>query len=91
MTKNRLRYLAKGFALGRDAAEKEHGTGCCCKNCPWNGNHGRDAFRTIAGTTAFANAFAEAHAEALASARPGAVYRAVAEAYSRWKIVGGAA
>jgi hypothetical protein len=27
--------------LGEVGAEVfEHGPGCCCKNCPWDGNHG---------------------------------------------------
>ena len=31
-------YLAR--SVNGITAVTEHGPGCCCKNCPWGGNHG---------------------------------------------------
>jgi hypothetical protein len=27
-------------SIGSVKAVEVHGDGCCCKNCPWDGNHG---------------------------------------------------
>lgn len=61
MTRDEARHYAMGYASGRNSAEEAHGKGCCCKNCPWDGNHGRLAIRTAGGVAAFANAFADTH------------------------------
>lgn len=34
-----LHYLSPEFVNGI-VSVTEHGRGCCCKNCPWQGNHG---------------------------------------------------
>jgi hypothetical protein len=28
------------YSLGNVISVSVHGPGCCCKNCPWDGNHG---------------------------------------------------
>jgi hypothetical protein len=34
-------YLLSWTGNDAETSIVEHGDGCCCKNCPWNGNHGR--------------------------------------------------
>lgn len=34
-----VHFLSPEFVNGV-VSVTEHGSGCCCKNCPWRGNHG---------------------------------------------------
>lgn len=38
---SRAAAIAEEIEQGTDGvrAVYDHGSGCCCKNCPWKGNH----------------------------------------------------
>lgn len=75
--------LALGYARGQDAQREEHGSGCCCKNCPWGGNHGWPELRTVEGPEGFAMAFAANHAHLRAPEK------ILDSAYDIWQSSGG--
>lgn len=87
MTREEAQHLALGYAMGRNAAEEAHGSGCCCKNCPWTGNHGWTPVRTAGSAALFMNAFAKAHADFNAGAGP--LPPTVDRAWAQWQQTDG--
>lgn len=87
METNEARHFAMGYAHGRADANDIHGEGCCCQNCPWNGDHGWPKFVIPGGIVAFAQAYSALH-DAFEH-HNGAAPPTIGQAFSTWQDTGG--